>query len=107
MTCMSSYEVAFVEWCAETHTDFKWQIPHEMPDGRTYVVDAYIVDGDFADTWIELKGWMRDTAKEKWAWFGTKHLNSELWTRDRLKSLGIMEHRKGRLVPVYGGRRAC
>lgn len=90
LTCMSSYEVGFVEWCAHNRIDFEWQIKHVMPDGRAYIVDAHILDGEFANTWVEIKGWMRPEGQRKWEWFHALHANSQLWTREILHLHGII-----------------
>ena len=94
LTCMSSYEVAFVEWCAKNQIDFEWQVKHIMPDGRAYFVDARILTGKFADTWIEIKGWMHPSGQKKWEWFHSLHLRSELWTKDILQRLGILNRKQ-------------
>lgn len=90
LTCMSSYEVAFVEWCAHERINFEWQISHSMPNGTVYIIDARILDGQFANTWIEIKGWMRPEGQRKWEWFHSTHPNSQLWTRDVLQHHGIL-----------------
>jgi hypothetical protein len=90
LVCVGSYEKAFVEWCNKYQIDFDWQIPHKMPDGRTYIVDAFIKSGKFADTWIEVKGYMFKTALEKWKWFTSCYTNAQLWTKPVLKKLGIL-----------------
>lgn len=91
LCCTASYEVAFVNWCNANKIDFDWQIPHKMPNGRVYFIDAYIKDGNFADTWIEIKGWLTGRTKEKWDWFHSEHkMNSELWDRQRLQGLQII-----------------
>ena len=90
LTCMSSYEVAFVEWCAQNKIDFEWQIKHVMPDNKAYFIDARIIDGEFANMWIEIKGWMRPEGQRKWDWFRSLHPNSQLWTRAELKRLEIL-----------------
>src|SRR3990167_9978058 len=65
LICVGSYEAAFVIWCAMHQIDFDWQIAHRMPDGRTYIVDAFIKDGTYAKTWIEIKGWMTAVSRGK------------------------------------------
>lgn len=89
LICVGSYEVAFVSWCNTNQIDFDWQIPHKMPNGRVYIIDAFIKTGEFANTWIEIKGWLTDIGKKKWEWFHTNHSNSQLWTLDVLKRMGI------------------
>lgn len=91
LVSMSSYEKAFIEWCAKHCIDFDWQIKHEMPDGKFYVIDAYIKDGEFANTWIEIKGWMRESGRKKWEWFHSHNPDcSQLWTKDVLKKLQVL-----------------
>lgn len=90
LVCIGSYERAFVEWCNNHQIDFDWQISHRMPDGRTYIVDAFIKTGEFANTWVEIKGWLTETAKEKWEWFHSEHSNSQMWTKTCLEEKGIL-----------------
>lgn len=91
LVCVGSYEVAFVEWCNKNEIDFDWQIPHKMPDGRTYIVDAFIKTGEFANTWVEIKGFMSKVGHEKWSWFYAEHQSDAvLWCQKRLVELGIL-----------------
>lgn len=95
LCCTGSYEVAFVDWCNVRRIDFDWQVPFIMPNGKhRYYVDAYIKDGEFVDTWIEIKGtWMRkgaEVSKAKWEWFHSAYPNSQIWFRERLLELGIL-----------------
>lgn len=94
LMCTGSYEVAFVNWCNKNQIDFCWQIPHKMPDNKTFYVDAYIKSGKFANTWIEIKGtWCRDSgmvSKKKWEWFHEKFSNSLLWMKKDLQNLNII-----------------
>ncbi len=92
LVCVGSYETAFVEWCNVKQIDFDWQIPHKMPDERTYIIDAFIKTGEYAGTWVEIKGYMSNVGREKWEWFrDAHHMNSQLWTRERLVQLGIKQ----------------
>jgi hypothetical protein len=91
LVCTASYEIAFVNWCNLNQIDFDWQIPHPMPDGRIYIVDAYIKSGEFANIWIEIKGYMSKIGREKWTWFHSQYLNtSQLWDKNKLETLGIL-----------------
>ncbi len=91
LTCVASYEVAFVNWCNYNNVDFDWQIPHKMPGDKIYHIDARIKDGEFANTWIEIKGYMIGIGKFKWEWFHAMHPeNSQLWNRQRLEEIGIL-----------------
>ena len=90
--CTASYEIAFVEWCNTNQIDFDWQILHKMPDGRVYIIDAFIKTGKFANTWIEIKGWLTGSTKEKWEWFHSLHPeDSQLWNKSRLKQVGVLK----------------
>lgn len=62
-----------------------------MPDGRTYIIDAFIKSGEFMGTWVEIKGYMTTISKEKWEWFHSEHPDdSQLWTKNRLVELGVI-----------------
>lgn len=90
LTCASGYERAFVEWCNRSQIDFDWQIKHDMPDGRVYYVDAQILSGDLANTWIEIKGFFRNNDRSKWDWFHATHPNSQLWMKQELQDRKIL-----------------
>jgi len=68
--------------------NFRWQHKtFKMPDGRTYRPDMYLFS---TRKWIEIKGYFRKDALEKWNWFQTVKPNSELWNKDKLKDMGIL-----------------
>lgn len=98
LVCVGRYELAFVLWCNKQRVDFDWQVSHTMPDGRVYVVDAFIKEGQHAGNWIELKGWFSPVGKSKWEWFSSNHTNAELWDRTKLRTLGLIVE-KGRVNP--------
>jgi hypothetical protein len=88
LVCVGSYEIAVVNYFNANQINFHWQ--HEtftMPDGRTYRPDAYLMN---ENKWIEIKGYFRKDAEEKWDWFHSQHKNSELWTEEVLKQKGIL-----------------
>lgn len=92
LVCTASYEIAFVNWCNESQIDFDWQITHQMPNGRVYHIDAFIKTGEYANTWIEIKGYMTEGSRKKWEWFHANHPNdSQLWDENCLKTLGIIQ----------------
>lgn len=94
LLCRGSYEKAFVEWANVNRIDFEWQIPFKMPDERTYWIDAKITSGQYEGLWIEIKGFFRNDAREKWEWFHRKHsCNSQLWDEKKLKEVGILTTR--------------
>ncbi len=90
LPCKASYEVAFVSWCNAHHIDFDWQIRHMMPTGEAYIIDAFIKTGDYANTYVEIKGYFRDDARRKWEWFKACYPNAVLWDKVRLKDVGVL-----------------
>ena len=90
LPCKASYEVAFVNWCNVHGIDFDWQIRHTMPSGETYIVDALIKDGVRANTYVEIKGYMRPDALRKWEWFKSHYPNAELWDKVKLREVGVL-----------------
>ena len=89
IVCVASYEKKAVEYFNKNKINFRWQ-PRSflMPNGKTYRPDLYLFA---AKKWIEIKGYFREDAKEKWEWFHKEKPNSELWDKDKLKSMGIIE----------------
>lgn len=88
VVCIASYEAAVVDYLNENKIDYKWQETiFSMPNGKCYIPDCYLVD---ENKWIEIKGYFRKDAKEKWEWFSSLFRNTELWDRDKLKSMGII-----------------
>lgn len=96
LTCRASYEVAVIEWLNKYQYDFEWQIPFTMPDGRRYFVDVHVLSGPFADTWIEIKGYLDPLSREKCDWFRLEHSNFVVWDEQRLIELQVLakDHRK-------------
>lgn len=84
--CQGSWEKMVVEWLNLNKVDYSWQIKFEMPDGRIYFVDLFLVK---ENKFVEIKGKFWGDSKEKWDWFSNKYKNSELWNRNKLKEMGI------------------
>jgi hypothetical protein len=92
LTCMASFEAFVVDYFNINKIEFEWQSRvFEMPDGRTYRPDLYLIK---ENTWIEIKGWMRKDAQEKWDWFRKEYPNSDLWNERKLKSMGFKYKKK-------------
>lgn len=99
----SGFEHAVLVWLNENKYDFDWQVPIQTPmltqklrKFVIYNVDLYIKTGPFADIFVEVKGtWTRrtnnDGGRAKWEWFHLNYLNSQLWMRDDLMRLGIID----------------
>ena len=90
--CQASYEVKVVDgYFNPKHIVYNWKPKiFIMPDGRTYMPDCYLPDSDI---WIEIKGYFRKDAEEKWNWFHAQYPNSELWNEEKLIDLGILKSR--------------
>jgi hypothetical protein len=58
-----------------------------MPNGKTYRPDLYLID---QGVWIEIKGYFRKDAQEKWDWFKSQFPNAELWDKKKLKEMRIL-----------------
>jgi len=88
LICQASYEKRVVEYFNKNKINFRWQSKiFSMPDGRTYRPDAYLFS---TKKWVEIKGYFRKDAKEKWDWFHKEKPNSELWNKEKLKKMGIL-----------------
>lgn len=86
--CLASYEKKVVEYLNKHKINFRWQSKaFIMPNGKTYRPDLYLFS---TKQWIEIKGFFRKDAEEKWNWFHTEHPNSELWNKEKLVGLNIL-----------------
>lgn len=91
LICQASWEPKVVDWLNKNQIDFLWQLidfePFEMPNGKMYRPDLFLIE---QNKWIEIKGWFRRDAKEKWDWFHSQYPNSELWNEPKLKEMKIL-----------------
>lgn len=90
--CRGTYEVAVIEYFNKNQIDYNFQ-PQTflMPNGYTYTPDIYLPNQNL---WVEIKGTFRtwdptDDAEKKWNWFHGEYPNSELWSQNKLKELGL------------------
>lgn len=94
IVCVASYEKKVIEYLNLNKVNYKWQ--HKtfnmiLSNGKktTYRPDLYLVEK--RNPWVEIKGYFRDDAKEKWNIFhSTIKPNSQLWDEERLKELKIL-----------------
>lgn len=86
---VASWEREVLYYFNTNKIDFKWQSQVFKIDdtGKTYRPDLYLIK---EDKWVEIKGYFRKDAKEKWDWFHNKYINSELWNGKKLHEIGIM-----------------
>jgi hypothetical protein len=88
LVCQGGYEPKVVNYLNSNKINYLWQPKvFNIPNGRTYRPDLFLQD---EDKWIEIKGFFRKDALEKWNWFQSEYPNSELWDEKKLKSLGIL-----------------
>ena len=88
LVCVGSYEAKTVDRLNKSKTDFLWQPEvFALSTGKTYRPDLFLVN---ENKWVEIKGWMRKDAQEKWDEFQIIQPNSELWDKNKLKSMGIL-----------------
>jgi len=94
LVCQASWEKAVVNYLNNNKINFRWQsktfkTPFLKLNGenRTYRPDLYLFS---TKQWIEIKGYFRKDAQEKWDWFHKEHPNSELWNKKKLKEMGLI-----------------
>ncbi len=87
LICQGSYESKTVDFLNSNKIEFLWQPQvFVLPSGKTYRPDMYLVD---TDSWVEIKGYFRKDAQEKWNQFQSMMPNSELWNKKELLNRGI------------------
>jgi hypothetical protein len=88
LSCKGKWERNAVRWFNKNKIDYDWQVPFKLPDGRTYIIDLY---DKVSGVYIEVKGWWRDDAKEKFDLFKSSNpgLKVEVWDMDELKTRKI------------------
>lgn len=88
LVCQGSYEHKTILWLNANKIRFKWQpFAITFENKKTYHPDLYLED---SNTWVEIKGLMRQDALEKWTLFQSCCINCELWDKRKLKELGIL-----------------
>lgn len=88
LVCQGSYETKVVDFLNKNKINFLWQPEiFVMSNGKTYRPDLFLVN---ENKWIEIKGYMRKDAQEKWDWFKTHNPTAELWNQKKLKEIGIL-----------------
>ena len=94
IVCVASYEKKVVNYLNANNIDYKWQyrtFDMTLKEGRktTYRPDLYIIGK--RKPWVEIKGFFRRDAREKWDIFHNKiKSNSELWNKEKLENMGIL-----------------
>lgn len=88
LICVGSYELKVVDYLNKHKINFMWQ-PRifVLPNNKTYRPDLYLEN---ENKWVEIKGYFRKDAIEKWQEFQIIQPNSELWDQKKLKEMGIL-----------------
>lgn len=95
LVCTASYEQKVVLYLNDHEIDFLWQpeiFKMTLGNGRetTYRPDMCIIK-DNQELWVEIKGYFRGDAEEKWEIFHSSvRPNSELWDKKYLTLKGII-----------------
>ncbi len=88
LVCQASWEPKVIDYLNAHKIDFSWQSEtFILPSGKTYRPDLFLIN---ENKWIEIKGYFRKDAKEKWDWFQSQYPNSELWDEKKLKQMGVL-----------------
>lgn len=88
MVCIGSYESKSVDYLNKNQIDFEWQPKvFKLLGNKTYRPDLFIIG---SNKWIEIKGYFRKDAQEKWNEFQKIQPNSELWDKSKLTSMGVL-----------------
>lgn len=93
--CQGSWEDKVINYLNVKQIDYDWQPKAFITNLKTisgkrfstYRPDLYLKD---ENKWIEIKGFFRRDALEKWNWFHKEYPNSELWDKEKLKQLGVL-----------------
>jgi hypothetical protein len=94
LICQASWEPKIVDYLNSNKVEYEWQsrifkTPILTPKGNssTYRPDLFLIN---ENKWVEIKGYFRKDALEKWEWFKTQYPTAELWDQRRLKEMGIL-----------------
>ena len=84
----ASYELKVITYLNQKQIEYNWQPKiFQVLSGKTYRPDLFLIN---ENKWIEIKGYFRKDAEEKWNWFNKEYPNSELWNKKKLKEMGIL-----------------
>lgn len=88
LICKGGWEASVVDWLNDNKVNYDWQVSFKLSDSRTYIIDFYDKD---RNTYIEIKGWWRDDAFEKFSQFKKDYplLKVEIWDKQVLLQKNI------------------
>lgn len=88
LKCKGKWERNVVNYLNTNKVDFDWQVPFNLSDGRTYIIDFY---DRSRDHYVEIKGWWQDDAKVKYELLKQDYpsINVEVWSLEELKGRNI------------------
>lgn len=84
----SSWEVKYAQWLDSNGLEWQYEPEFELSNGYSYLPDFQLSSGVI----IEIKGYMRQDAQEKWDLFCSDYPNvdKQLLRKEDLKKLGII-----------------
>lgn len=84
----SSWEVKYANWLDFNNIDWIYEPIFKLSNGKLYTPDFKLEDG----TIIEIKGYFRKDAMEKWLIFSKEypHINKQILMKSELKDLGVL-----------------
>ena len=92
---IASFECMSAKWLNENKILFIWKPGFfVLPNNKKYFPDLALID--LSKNWldglkfVEIKGYFRKDAEEKWNWFHKEYPNSELWNESVLREKGIL-----------------
>lgn len=89
-SCMrSTWETAFAKYCIINHIKYRYEPKVFDLGNMTYRPDFYLFEQNL---WIEIKGWWRDKAKQKFNLFKKIYPNKKIKVlmKPELKQLGVL-----------------
>jgi hypothetical protein len=99
LICKGGWEPRIIDYLNSNKVNYKWQVPFKLLDTRTYIVDFFDEDRNI---YVEIKGWWRDDAKEKYDLFKSTYPNliCEVWGKKELQERNIAL-RSSKMKQIY------
>ena len=84
----SSWEVKYAQWLDNNNISWIYEPTFKLSNGKMYTPDFKLEDG----TIIEIKGYFRRDAREKWQLFSKEYpnINKQLLMKNELRELGVL-----------------
>lgn len=89
----SSWEANFAKWCDNSGIKWEYEITvFKLDKNKSYIPDFYLPE---FNCWIEIKGWLREDAKNKLLFFYKTYpeINIFIWSKKELIDKSIINYR--------------